>query len=273
MSIQTKFLSLLQEYLGHIKLRLEARTFIGYEHDLNLTTSRIEDLSYNSLDAYVRCRLNEGVTKRKINLEIGALKRFVRYCKARGKEIGDGILQYPLLHHIPEKERRALEPKEVRALKFASGRYWPFWLAILYTGMRRSEMVNLTWDRVDLRKKTLVVVDAKRKERRRVIPIHPELLSLLQKLYRNPHKKERVFYPPSNLLKAFKRCLKKAGIDPRGVDIHSLRVTFVTELASKGVSPKTVQTLAGHSNVKTTLQFYMKLRNGDTEKAVSKLLY
>lgn len=271
MSLQTKFLSLLQEYLGHIKLRLEARTFVGYEHDLALVTDRVEDLSYNSLDVYVKRRLEEGVTKRKVNLELGALKRFIRYCRARGEKVGEEILQYPLLHHVPVKERRALEPQEVRALRISSGRYWPFWLAILYTGMRRSEMVNLTWDRVDLRKKYVVILDAKRKEKRRTVPIHPELLSLLQKLYHNPHRRERVFYPPSNLLKAFKRCLRRAGINPQGVDIHSLRVTFVTELASRGISPKTVQTLAGHSNVKTTLQFYMKLRNGDTEKAISKL--
>jgi len=55
------------------------------------------------------------------------------------------------------------------------------------------------------------------------------------------------------------------------LDIHSLRYTFITELISAGTDPKTVQRLAGHKDIQTTLGIYAQCRDGNATEAVAKL--
>ena len=42
----------------------------------------------------------------------------------------------------------------------------------------------------------------------------------------------------------------------RFADFHSLRHTFITNLANAAVAPKTVQTLARHSDIRLTMNVY-----------------
>ena len=55
------------------------------------------------------------------------------------------------------------------------------------------------------------------------------------------------------------------------VDLHSMRYTFITALISKGVDPKTVQYLAGHTDVKTTLGIYAQCKAESPIEAMQKL--
>lgn len=284
---------LVREYLGHIQLRLQPCTFIGYSHDLNLVIGRVHlvnggwprrlSVQGKDLDEYVRGRVGDGVSHRKINLELGVLKAFLNFLAERGLRVAHEALTYPLLKHVPKKERRALGPEEVARLLKASCRYRDVWAAFLYTGCRKSELLSLRVTDWLKDQGLLMVRDAKRKERVRAIPVHPALKKILlqriaslrskHNLYGRPKDLDgSLLFPcPSNLLRVFKKDIARAKIEPQGVDIHSLRVTFVTGLAEKGVNPRTVQELAGHSNVTTTLRFYLKVRDGQKDKAIRRL--
>ena len=74
-----------------------------------------------------------------------------------------------------------------------------------------------------------------------------------------------------NLLRNFKATIKRAGIDPAGLDLHALRYTFITHLVMKGVNPKVVQELAGHKSISTTLQIYAQVLPGQSKKAIDQL--
>ena len=70
--------------------------------------------------------------------------------------------------------------------------------------------------------------------------------------------------------------LKRAGvpyIDDRGhyADFHSLRKTFITNLSRAGVSPKTAQLLARHSDINLTMNTYTMLGVCDQATAVESL--
>jgi len=54
-------------------------------------------------------------------------------------------------------------------------------------------------------------------------------------------------------------------------DFHSLRSTFITELARAGASPKELQTLARHSDPRVTLKHYTKVNEQDLVAMVNKL--
>jgi hypothetical protein len=61
----------------------------------------------------------------------------------------------------------------------------------------------------------------------------------------------------------------RAGLPKRGC-LHRLRHTFCSSLAAKGVPPTTIQALAGHSDLRTTLR-YIHLPQGAKEAAIALL--
>lgn len=65
---------------------------------------------------------------------------------------------------------------------------------------------------------------------------------------------------PEKTAKLLQRDLKAAGVKIRTadgvVDFHALRHTFVSRLVAAGVDIKTVQTLARHADIATTLKYY-----------------
>ncbi len=54
----------------------------------------------------------------------------------------------------------------------------------------------------------------------------------------------------------FQPLLQRAGLADEGFTIHSLRHTFATTLAEKGVHPSTAQKMLGHSDIRMTLTIY-----------------
>ena len=69
--------------------------------------------------------------------------------------------------------------------------------------------------------------------------------------------------------------LKAAGIEPmvdgRVIDLHALRVTFITHLSLAGVPLTVAQKLARHSDPKLTSNVYTSLTLADLQKAVQSL--
>jgi integrase len=73
---------------------------------------------------------------------------------------------------------------------------------------------------------------------------------------------------PTHFTRSFKPFLKCAGL-PHSVRFHDLRHTCATLLLSKGVHPKLVQELLGHSNVSITLDTYSHVLPGMGNQAAN----
>ena len=130
-------------------------------------------------------------------------------------------------------------------------------ITALNTGMRKSEILKLTWDRVDL-KNRLILLDKTKNGERREIPINSILYNAFSEIVRNL-KTDYVFYNPKTLKpyyeikKSFAAALKKAHIlDFR---FHDLRHTFASWLVMGGIDLTTVKELLGHKDVKMTLRY------------------
>jgi integrase len=57
----------------------------------------------------------------------------------------------------------------------------------------------------------------------------------------------------------------------RYADFHANRHTFITNLSRAGVSPKTAQTLARHSDVRLTLNVYSQTELAEKQQAIQRL--
>lgn len=72
----------------------------------------------------------------------------------------------------------------------------------------------------------------------------------------------------NNTLTTFKRHVKWAGIAPQGsLSLHVLRKCCITNWANHINNPEVVRKLAGHSDIKTTMQYYSKVTEEQRRKA------
>jgi len=69
----------------------------------------------------------------------------------------------------------------------------------------------------------------------------------------------------------FQPLLGRAGLTDEEFTIHSLRHTFATTLAVKGVHPSTAQKMLGHSDIRMTLAIYTRAAEGMQDSATAAL--
>ena len=152
------------------------------------------------------------------------------------------------LKYLTEEEAQRLINHSDRFLK-------PIVATALNTGMRKSEILDLSWDRVDL-KNRIILLDKTKNGERREIPVNQTLYDTLLQLPR--HISGYVFANPktgkpyNNVKKSFGTALRKSHIlDFR---FHDLRHTFASWLVMKGVDLTTIKELLGHKDIKMTLR-------------------
>ncbi len=122
--------------------------------------------------------------------------------------------------------------------------------------MRKSEILHLTWDRLDL-KNRLILLDKTKNGERREIPVNDTLYNTLSGLVR--HISGLVFAnsdtgkPYYDIKKSFAAALKKSHI--LDFHFHDLRHTFASRLVMGGVDLTTVKELLGHKSITMTLRY------------------
>lgn len=193
---------------------------------------------------------------------------------------------------IPKEEQKAKETLQMddiknilEALETETTRTRAIIYTLLYTGMRRGELLALKWQKIDFEKKQLIVdanitydkynhtQEGKTKTGNvRVIPMSDDLIDVLKK-YRNEYNIERfrlcgywqdndyVFCATNgaalmplrinNLLKEF--CQKH---DLPHINPHMFRHTAASLMIANGVDVVTVSKILGHRKTSTTLDVY-----------------
>lgn len=159
-------------------------------------------------------------------------------------------------------------------IKAAEPHLKPIIITALNTGMRKSEILNLTWNQVDF-KHGFIYLERTKNNERREIPLNDTMKALLRELFKNRRlDTDYVFINPAtgrrltDVKRSFRTACRKAGI--QDFHFHDLRHTFASHLVMNGVDLKTVQELLGHKTIKMTLK-YSHLSKAHKEKAVNKL--
>lgn len=259
-------------------------------------------------------------------LGINFLTEFFKYLKLNGKKDGSGLSEksvknirgvlsaafddacknhiisdnpilnsrMPVFEDNIKKEVVTYTPQEVKKLltaaKNSKSHVYLFLLLALYTGLRRGELLALTWDSIDFDKRilsvnksrtgtnkavTMLVTKPKTNSSNRDIPLTDEVLEELKsekdrqaeykRLLGNGYNNEYDFVirningKPYTNLNALNRVVnrleEKAGL--RHCTIHQLRHTVANLLDDNGVPLQEISTLLGHSNVYTTERIYI----------------
>ncbi|WP_299146781.1 site-specific integrase [uncultured Tateyamaria sp.] len=190
------------------------------------------------------------------------------------------------------KQARVLTDAEIkRVLTYCSGTKHPIRnrLAVMlshYAGLRVGEIATLTWEQLldvngSIRSQFyLNAADTKGKEAR-LVHVNAKLMAELvtaQNLIKSRNRSDVTgpiiasqrggHFSANSLAQVFARLY--AGVGFTDASSHSGRRWFITELAKKGVTSKTIMELAGHKQL-TTTQRYIEVTDQMKAQAVQLL--
>jgi len=145
-----------------------------------------------------------------------------------------------------------------------------------YTGCRLGEIVDLKWKHINLSKNFITIGDDDlhtKNKRTRTIPICNILYGCLSQL-RYIEDGDHYVFSKSNgfpfnrdyISRAFKKIVRKANLSEK-IHFHTLRHSFASNLALKGVPIIVIKELLGHSSIVTT-QIYSHSDLDALKKAV-----
>lgn len=273
------------EYLT-VELGLSANTRQAYERDLRLfcktlgfkNSDALVNVSREQITGYMTQLKEKGLAAATIARKLAAIKAFYRFMTAEGYmdanpaevvEAGTKGIKLPRVLSEDEVVRLLSQPDITTAEGFRDRTM----LEVLYaTGMRVSELINLTLDRVDLNMKYIIAFGKGSKER--IVPLGSVAAEFLQhylekvrpKLTHEDRNTNIVFLAFGGheltrqrfwqIIRAYGR---KANIN-KALTPHILRHSFATHLLDNGADLRSVQELLGHSDISTT-QIYTHLTN------------
>jgi integrase len=203
-------------------------------------------------------RLGRTVTPSTVNRELAVLRHLLRLAE----EWGD-LDKVPRIRMAKEPEGRLrflTEEEIVRLLQACETSRNPYLGAIvtvaLNTGMRKGEILGLSWERVDFARGVLLLEHTK-SGRRRELPMNQAVYAALSALP-GPKAEGLVFRKANgaawgNIRTAFERALVEAKITD--FRFHDLRHTYASWMVMRGRSLKEVQELLGHQEFTMTLRY------------------
>lgn len=281
----TGSMQLFLEYLT-VELGLSANTRQAYERDLRLfcktlgfkNSDALVNVSREQITGYMTQLKEKGLAAATIARKLAAIKAFYRFMTAEGYmdsnpaevvEAGTKGIKLPRVLSEDEVVRLLNQPDITTAEGFRDRTM----LEVLYaTGMRVSELINLTLERVDLNMKYIIAFGKGSKER--IVPLGSVAAEFLQhylekvrpKLTHAGRNTNIVFLAFGGheltrqrfwqIIRAYGR---KANIN-KALTPHILRHSFATHLLDNGADLRSVQELLGHSDISTT-QIYTHLTN------------
>ncbi len=143
---------------------------------------------------------------------------------------------------------------------------WRYLIFELWTGARRREGLNLTWQNCDLKKGIAKIKGKGDKER--IVPLMKSVITALK-----PIKKDvgKVFvqYHPDTISKKFHKLAASCGIDAR---LHDLRHSAATYMLKNGIDIRIVQVILGHAQISTTM-IYTHVLDEIMQKEMRKLKF
>ena len=195
----------------------------------------------------------------------------------------------------PDMQRKFL-------MKTKNHRFHLAYVLLFYLGCRRSELLGLSWNAIDMRRnllrieQVLIIEDKKPVLRRRTkteasirtIPFPAEIKYMLQEWrarqkaesrmagYRNEFNlvftnKDGSPHDPRNFSKNFKKAIQRLDFCSNDLHVHSTRHTWATNMIQCGVAITDVQTIGVWSRADTLLNIYAHTVKESQRKAMKKL--
>ncbi len=273
----------LKDYLEELKrLDKSPNTIDAYRRDITHLISFLEDegLDYEDFNEievsnFIGYLLDFNMSRATISRHLVSIRNFYKYLRKKNK-----VREAPILYfELPEIKRNLPEPlsiEEVEMLidtpdtKTRKGKRDRAILELLYaTGLKATELLDLTYRDVDLSRGFISIKGKKNKER--LIPIGSFAVSSLRE-YLSSRKDtvigSSVLFPSQRgekmtrqgLWKILKEYAQACGLD-RSININSLRHSYAVHMLAGGADLTTLSLLLGHNDIKATAVYLKLVKN------------
>jgi len=295
--------SWLTGWLEEKKVSISARTKLKYEQIVREFIDHLGEKADGSLGGIVDGDLisfrnsltRAGHSPATVNTALKILRSPFHLAHRKGYITADPCVGVGLIDDHADIEKDVFTPEQIRALiSEAQGDWKGAILCGYYTGLRLKDLTELRWESIDagLTKVELIPRKTRRKKRNRkvVLPVHPELATWLKKQTRGigkapvfPSLAGKSGGGKSGLSSMFKRIMERAGIQGRilrerngegrsqsSLSFHSLRHSFNSALANADVAQEIRQKLTGHASAQMN-EVYTHRELEPLRKAIAKL--
>ena len=153
--------------------------------------------------------------------------------------------------------RYLTQEEEKRLFQYLPTYLKPIVLMALKTGLRKSNILQMTWEQVDFNLNRIKVPENKG-NKDIILPIVEPLLTTLKEMYEEDNqgyifKNPETDLPFVDIKKAFNNAVKSAGIE--NFRFHDLRHTVGTRLAENNVPVNVIKEILAHSDIRTTMRY------------------
>lgn len=209
-------------------------------------------------------RLAEGLATNTVRLELALISHlFNTSQKEWGINVTNPIESIRMPKGSRARQRRLEGDESLRLLtacrESKSSQLYPLVVLAIETAMRLGELLKLTWDDVDLNRRTVTLQDTKN-GRCRSVPLSQAALTVMNQLPKSINDK-RVYFSwsptPGSIKRAWINAVNRAHI--KDFHFHDLRHEATSRLFEKGLNQIEVASITGHVNV-NMLARYTHLR-------------
>jgi integrase len=214
----------------------------------------LTDLSPRAISDYKVRRRDEGYAANSVNNELRLLSHAYNLAIKEWEWIEINPVSRVSKERVNNQvERWLTHEEEAAVLSFSAPWLKEIIIFAVNTGLRQDEIIKLSWDRVDLFRRTLTILEQKNKGKD-TLPLNALVLEVLKARHKvRSIKVSRVFFnkegephDASNLRRAFYAAVENAKISK--CRFHDLRHTFATRLVQSGVDLYKVQKLMRHKS-------------------------
>ena len=256
--------------LRHLIARIvHLRRFFGSMRAAAITTSEVQK--------YIVKRQSEGATNGTINRDLAALRRMFSLA---AKATPPRVSRVPYIPTLQENNARQgfFEYEDFERVRSALPKDLRPLITFLYqSGWRKSEVMNLTWEQVDLHTATVRLEPGTTKNKQaRMIFLAGELLDVIQRqrevrdtLYPDC---PWVFFSEGKQIKSFRRswhtACRKVGLE--GKILHDFRRSAIRNMVRAGIPERVAMDLSGHKT-RSVFERYNIVSEGDRLEAANRL--
>jgi len=256
-----------------------------FPHTGTFANARVDDVTPREVTSYIRSLMQAGLSPGSVQKVATVLSAIFEVNRR------DGEITYNPVHGVskpsvpqpdtPENER--LTPDEVhtlaKAMPLPQDRLVVYFAA--YTGLRAGEIWGLRVGDIDLNARKVyvrrsiteaagdVIVKGTKTGKPRIVPIGDDLAIMLTEQLSHAlsggNDRDSLLFPtltglPTRHKKwcttTFRPTVKRALPHKPAFRFHALRHTFASIMGDRGVHPKVIQELLGHSRIGTTMDVY-----------------
>lgn len=266
MQPETMFSDVIKRYLNEV-----TPTKRGEKHEFNrltrflrhpITDKYISDVTRHDLELWIKERL-ETVKGESVRRELSTIGHIFKVAVERWGYIQSSPmvgLQQPQASKSRTQRFTQEDIDEIikisgynESLKTAKARTGAAMLFAVETAMRAGEICNLTWNNVNLEKRTAFLPITKNGSSR-TVPLTKAAVKILERLRDEIEQGDTCFQVKSNILDATFRKLKKTA-NREYLHFHDTRREALTRLAKK-VDVMTLAKISGHKDIRILQNVY-----------------